>query len=408
MAERTEFVGAQGDSLAARIDRPNGSLRAWALFAHCFSCSKDVHAANRVSAGLAERGIGVMRFDFTGLGASGGDFANTNFSSNVEDLVRAAEHLERRFGAPELLIGHSLGGAACLVAATRISGARAVVTLAAPSDAEHVKHAFIEHVPEIEARGEAEVRLAGRPFRIKRQFLDDISNHNVVEAVRNLKRPLLVAHSPTDELVGVEHATNIFVAAKHPKSFLSLDGSDHLLTNSDDADYAAGVIAAWADRYLGVAPVRHSATDGVVVSEAGAGRYANTVNVRGKHIMCTDEPESVGGGDAGPTPYEYLNASLGACTSMTLRMYADRKDLPLDKVEVSVRHEKIHAKDCADCDQSDAARVDRFERQIRLFGDLSADQRAKLLEIADKCPVHRTLHGQVEIRTELVEKQDEA
>ncbi len=402
-SERITFIGGQGEELAARLDRPIRAPSAWALFAHCFSCSKDIFAASRISQRLAERGFGVVRFDFTGLGASDGDFANTNFSSNVDDLVAAAAHMASQGRAPSLLVGHSLGGAACLAAAARLPDAAAVVTLGAPSDAEHVKHNFIDAVPEIEARGEAQVSLAGRPFTIKQQFLEDISRQNIEAAAAGLRRALLVCHAPLDETVSIDNATRIFVAAKHPKSFVSLDDADHLLTKREHAAYAADIIAAWASRYTAADAQSEplALPDGksaVAVRETRDGAYHNEVRA-GRHSLVADEPTSVGGDDDGPNPYEFLNIALAACTSMTLRMYADRKGMALSRVGVSVTHEKTHADDCADCTEEQARNVDVFERAIEIEGDLTADERQRLMEIADRCPVHRTLHAPVVVRT---------
>jgi putative redox protein len=403
-SQRIEFIGAQGETLAARLDLPDGPVRAYALFAHCFSCSKDTHAAHRVSRRLAQQGFGVLRFDFTGLGQSDGDFANTNFSSNIADLVAAAGWLEREREAPQLLVGHSLGGAAVLVAAGDLPQVKAVAVLGAPADAGHVVKQFEAQVDEIERSGEAEVSLAGRPFRIRKQFLDDIAEQKVEAAAKALKRPLLIAHSPIDETVGIDNATRLFIAARHPKSFVSLDHADHLLSQPEDAAYIADVIAAWAGRYAGAATAADAPSDAkaVEVAETGDGRYENRVRVR-THSLLADEPESVGGGDTGPNPYEYLAAALGACTSMTLRMYAQRKGWPLERVAVTLHHEKGHADDCADCVEGDSRKVDIFERQLVIEGDLDAEQRQRLVEIADKCPVHQTLHNPVVVRTQLVE-----
>lgn len=400
---RVEFTGALGETLAARLELPNGRPRAHALFAHCFSCSKDILAASRIARRLTDAGIAVLRFDFTGLGQSGGDFANTNFSSNIQDLLAAAAFMAETHCAPDLLIGHSLGGAAVIAAAGQLDSVRAVATIGAPADADHVVDQFADKVDEITREGRAEVDLSGRPFTIKKQFLDDIAGRALEDAVEALRRPLLILHSPTDQIVGVENASRLFRAAKHPKSFVSLDDADHLLRAESDALYAADVIASWAARYaLGPAPQapRADAAGAVVVRETGRGRYENHV-VDGDHVMLADEPASVGGGDAGPSPYGYLNAALGACTAMTLRMYADRKDLPLDRVTVSTGHKKGHADDCADCVDGQERHVDIFERSITLEGDLDADQRKRLMEIADKCPVHRTLHSPVVVRTRL-------
>ena len=401
-SEKIEFPGHDGGRLAARLDLPDGPLRAVALFAHCFSCSKDILAARRLAERLTDHGIGVLRFDFTGLGLSEGDFSNTNFSSNVGDLLAAVDWLDQRFGRTDLLIGHSLGGAAVIVAATRLPQVKAVATIGAPSEADHVLHNFAPHLDEIESQGEAEVSLAGRPFRIKKQFVEDVRAASVRDAAGSLRRPLLVLHSPVDETVGIDNATGLFIAARHPKSFISLDDADHLLRRKEDALYAADAIAGWASHYVfkgaPEAPGNPSSElDGaVVVEETGGGRYENRV-VAGPHVFLADEPGSVGGGDRGPDPYELLSASLGACTSMTIRMYAARKGWPLEKVRVEVSHTKDHAEDCANCE--DGQKVDIFERTLTITGDLDEDQRAKLTEIADKCPVHRTLHSPVVVRT---------
>jgi putative redox protein len=405
--EKITFTGAHRASLAARLDRPEGKPRAYALFAHCFTCTKDIFAASRIAAGLTQHGIAVLRFDFTGLGASEGEFANTNFSSNVGDLVAATEYMRTSLAAPKILIGHSLGGAAVLAAAARVPEARAVCTIAAPADPAHVANHFQESRAEIEAKGEAEVLLAGRPFRIKKQFLDDIASQKLEQAIATLRKALLIFHSPVDRIVGIENAGRIFQAAKHPKSFVSLDDADHLLGRKADAAYVADVIAAWATRYIGAeetltipSPTGEPGT--VVVTETGQGKFQQAIWVGGKHRLIADEPAKYGGDDTGPGPYDFLLAGLGACTSMTVRMYAERKGLKLGGVRVTLRHDKIHAEDCAACETKDGM-VDRIERVIELKGDLDADTRKRLMEIADKCPVHRTLHSEVMIESRLKE-----
>ncbi len=399
-AERFDFPNARGQTLAALLHRPAGEPAAFALFAHCFTCGKDNLAAKRIAEALAERGIAVLRFDFTGLGASEGEFANTHFSSNIADLIAAADHLRRTARAPTLLVGHSLGGAAVLAAAGQIPEARAVATIAAPSDPGHATGLFAEHVADIRAEGEREVRLAGRPFRIRREFLDDIAEHKLLERVKELRKALLVLHSPTDETVGIDNASRIFLAARHPKSFVSLADADHLLTRRADALYAAHVIAAWAERYVEAPPAAASEdARTVVVSETREGKFQQAVAI-GPHHLLADEPAAAGGMDSGPSPYELLIAALGACTAMTLRLYADHKGLPLAGVSVTLRHAKIHAADCATCETKEG-KLDRIERTIALEGPLDAAQRARLIEIADRCPVHRTLTSEVEIRTAL-------
>jgi uncharacterized OsmC-like protein/fermentation-respiration switch protein FrsA (DUF1100 family) len=400
--ERFQFTGVGGHQLAASLDLPEREPLAYALFAHCFTCGKDVLAAKRIAVALAAKGIAVLRFDFTGLGASEGEFANSTFSSNVRDLVLAADHLRVTRKAPSILIGHSLGGAAVLAAAGKIPDARAVVAIAAPSDPVHVTGLFADRIEDIRKQGDVEVSLAGRPFHIKREFLDDIAEHSLMAEVAELRRALLIMHSPTDDTVGIDNATRIFVAAKHPKSFVSLAGADHLLTGKRDAAYVADVIAAWATRYLDPV-VSDQAVDvgeaprNVVVRETRNSKFQQTVTV-GPHRMLADEPIAAGGEDTGPGPYDFVLAGLGACTSMTMRLYAERKSLPLERVTVTLKHSKIHAEDCAEC-ETKAGMLDQIDRVIAMEGNLDTEQRKKLMEIADKCPVHRTLTSEIHIVT---------
>ena len=403
LSEKVSFPGAHGHTLAARLDRPDKPPRAYALFAHCFTCTKDVFAAQRIAAALAEEGVAVLRFDFTGLGHSEGEFANTDFTSNVGDLVAAAQFLARQHGAPQLLIGHSLGGAAVIAAASQIPSAHAVATIGAPADPEHVRHLFQHKTEEIATEGAAEVELAGRRFTISRQFLDDIAGQTLHDDLAHLKKALMVFHAPRDEVVGIDNASSIFLAAKHPKSFVSLDDADHLLSRKSDAIYVARTLAAWAERYL-EAPADAATGDEtpapaegeVIVQETGAGNYQNAVRA-GRHRLLADEPRSVGGLDTGPSPYDCLLTALGACTSMTVRMYADLKQLPLTRVSVRLTHEKVHAEDST----SASGKADVLTRQISIEGALTDAQRQRLLEIANKCPVHRTLEGDLRVRSEL-------
>lgn len=401
-ANLIHFPGAFGTPLAARLDLPGTKPVAYALFAHCFTCSKDTLAAARISAALVEHGFGVLRFDFTGLGGSAGDFANTNFSSNVADLIAAAAWMREHHQAPRVLIGHSLGGAAVLAAAGEIAEAAAVATIGAPFDPGHVQHLLGPAMSEIMASGEAEVTLVGRKFRIRKQFIDDLAENGNGERIGKLRKALLVFHSPRDVTVDIENAARIYAAAKHPKSFVSLDTADHLLTAQADAGYVAAVLAAWAGRYVGTVattPATASVAGEVTVTETREGIFTQDIST-GPHHLRADEPVAAGGNDSGFTPYELLLASLGACTSMTLRMYANQKKWPLEQVAVQLRHDKMHAKDCAECETREG-RIDRIEREIHLTGNLDDSQRARLMEIADKCPVHRTLHSEVLVKTRL-------
>ena len=400
-SEKFTFPNAKGEQLAATLDWPLGKPTAFALFAHCFTCGKDNLAAKRIAERLTGHGIAVLRFDFTGLGASEGEFANTHFSSNVEDLVAAADHLRQTHSAPAILIGHSLGGCAVLAASHRIAEARAVVTIAAPYDPAHVTGLFKQHVETIKEKGELEVSLAGRPFTVRREFLDDVAEKKLNECLATLRKALLVFHSPTDDLVGIDNASHIFGAAKHPKSFVSLAGADHLLSKASDAVYVANVIAAWADRYLDQPEVMTEAEveEGLVlVRETHGGKFQQEI-LTGPHRLLADEPEKLGGLNSGPGPYDFLLAGLGACTSMTIRLYAEFKKIPLTHVSVRLNHEKkIHTKDCEDCADK-VTKVDHIERAITLEGPLDAEQRKKLMEIADKCPVHQTLESKIDIHT---------
>lgn len=403
-AQRVEFPGHSGAILAARLDLPNGPVRAFALFAHCFTCSKDLMAARRIAADLARQGVAVLRFDFTGLGSSEGEFASTNFTSNTADLIAAADYLRDHYQAPSVLIGHSLGGAAVLAVAKDIAEVRAVITIGAPADVSHVLHHLGASLQEIEEKGEAQVVLGLRTFTIKRQFVEDVRRRSLREAISAMKKPLLILHSPLDQVVGVDNATRIFLAAKHPKSFVSLDRADHFLTDPKDAAFAAEVIGGWLPRYLaqdepqGDEPIEH-----VQIMETGVGRFQNAVQA-GRHRLFADEPESVGGSDTGPSPYDFLSIALGACTSMTLRLYAERKQLDLGRIQVDVSHEKLHVRDGVAGGEN--GKIDCFTRVISVDADMSEDTRAKVVEIAGKCPVHRTLEARSMVETK-VRSRDE-
>ena len=403
--ERIEFPGHNGESLAARLDLPQGPHVATALFAHCFTCGKDIPAARRIAARLSALGIAVLRFDFTGLGHSKGEFANTSFTSNVGDLIAANTYLTKRGMTPGLIIGHSLGGAAVLRAAAALETVKAVVTIGAPFDPGHVTHNFSDALPKIAKAGSAEVNLGGRPVRIGQGFVEDVANASLANDVANLKAALLVMHAPRDAIVGIENAGEIFSAAKHPKSFVTLDGADHLVTDANDAEYAASVIATWAERYLNIARPAPppGAPEGVLrVAEADPNGFLTDITSGEGHHLVADEPLAYGGTNRGLSPYGLLSAGLGACTSMTIRMYARRKKWPLEKVMVDVNHDKVHAQDAI---TSVGDKIDTWHRRITLKGALSNEQRARLLEIADKCPVHRTLERSSQVITELADPE---
>lgn len=404
---KASFENNAGHSLAGLLELPEGVTAAFALFAHCFTCSKDIAAASRITRGLAARGIAVLRFDFTGLGNSDGDFANTNFSSNLEDLVAAAAYLEQHYQAPALLIGHSLGGAAVLAAAHLLPSVSAVVTIAAPATADHLEHLFTDAKDDIIKHEEATVDLGGRRFTIRKQFLDDINRYNDVAHIGKLGKALLIMHSPIDTIVSIDEAAKIYRAARHPKSFISLDKADHLLSRPEDSTYVGELLASWAAHYLDftgaakdtVAVTPPAVPPGQVLVTEQDHAFTRRIHTE-KHQLIADEPLAAGGQDLGPNPYEYLLAGLGACTSMTIRMYATRKNLELENVEVRLTHSRIHAEDCEDC-ESTTGKVDRIEKIISLEGDLTVEERQRLLEIADLCPVHKTLHNEIVIDTRL-------
>lgn len=399
-----KFNNREGLELAALVEKPDQPLRAWAVFAHCFTCSKNIAAAAHISRALAEAGIATLRFDFTGLGNSDGEFANTNFSSNVGDLLAAVDHLRSTEQAPAILIGHSLGGAAVLSAAEHVPEAVAVVTIGAPSSPDHVIENFGAKIDEINDKGSSEVSLGGRSFTIKKQFLEDLNAQRLENKIANLRKALLVFHAPLDRQVSIDEAGAIFTAAKHPKSFVSLDKADHLLTRSSDAHYVAQTIAAWVERYLpGEAETkanRPKVDEGQVLITEHNQRFTRGVYTD-QHHWLADEPGSVGGDALGPDPYQHLLASVGACTSMTMRMYANHKKWKVTDIQVTLSHERSHREDADNC-RADDCRLAIINREIHIEGDLDQAQHDRLMEIADRCPVHKTLTGDIEIRTAAV------
>lgn len=408
------FYNKQNESLSGLLELPNARINCYAIFAHCFTCSKDGIAATYISRALAENGVAVLRFDFTGLGNSAGDFPNTNFSSNLDDLFAAAEFLQENYAAPQILIGHSLGGSAVLAVAKQIESVRAVVTINSPATAEHVKHLFDDAHNEILNNQSAKVSLGGRSFTIQKQFIEDLDRHNTLDHIKELGKALLVFHSPVDQIVSIDEATRIYLAAKHPKSFITLDQADHLLSDKDDANYVAAVITAWVSRYLADSFSSESAStnsrqdDALPIIESGTvivrerdKKFAREIFTQ-QHRLVSDEPVEQGGADSGANPYELLLAALGSCTSMTLRMYANHKKLDLEAIEVTLRHSRVHLDDCETCDDKNTL-VDKIDREIKLVGRLDDDQRKRLLEIADKCPVHKTLVNEIVIETKLTQ-----
>lgn len=401
------FKNPQGESLSGLLEMPSGVIKSYALFAHCFTCSKDNLAAARIARALADLGIAVLRFDFTGLGDSKGDFSNTNFSSNLQDLLAAAHYLEQYYAAPTLLIGHSLGGSAALAVAQDLAAVKAVITIGAPATAAHVKHLFADSVHALMDKQTVQVELGGRSFNIQRQFVDDLEKYNSVTHIKALRKALLIFHSPLDQVVSIDEAARIYTAAKHPKSFVSLDQADHLLSNPEDSRYVAEVLSAWAGRYLKTDRMPAKKEDaemqivepGSVIVRERDKKFTREI-LAGHHHLISDEPVAMGGADLGLNPYELLLAALGSCTSMTLRMYANHKQIDLQDIQVKLHHSRIHAEDCAAC-EAQAPFIDRITRSIQLTGHLNDQQRTRLLEIANQCPVHKTLRNQIDIKTKL-------
>ncbi len=402
--QKVTFQNKEGQTLSGRLELPaDQHPHNFAIFAHCFTCTKNLSAVKNVSRSLTSRGFGVLRFDFTGLGESDGDFEDTNFSGNVEDLIAASQFLESNYMPPALLIGHSLGGAAVIFAASELASVKAVATVGAPSNPEHVKHLFGNSIEEIKATGYASVSLSGRPFTIKKQFLEDLETKSLSDVVKNFDKALLVMHSPQDTTVGILNAEEIYKAARHPKSFVSIDGADHLLMQKHDSIYVGEVIAGWARRYVEIPEQENLSTKHQVIASLDKEDGFTTSMKVGNHFMIADEPTSYGGNDFGPSPYELVSAGLSACTAMTIQMYAKRKDWDLKNVEVHTSYSKSHAEDTQDC-ENDSAKIDTFNREIKLEGILDEKQIKRILQIADKCPVHKTLHSDIQVITKLIDQ----
>ncbi|MDT0651282.1 bifunctional alpha/beta hydrolase/OsmC family protein [Autumnicola edwardsiae] len=399
---KVAFKNNEGNELVGYLELPtNQKPHNFVLFAHCFTCNKNFFAPKNISRTLASRGFGVLRFDFTGLGESEGNFSDTNFSGNVQDLVAAAKFLKKEHKSPSVLVGHSLGGAAVLMASEEIESVKAIATIAAPSTITHVEGLLSEQMDKLMKDANATVNIGGRPFKIKKQFLEDLQKHDLRSRLSKLEKAILILHSPQDEVVEVKNAEELYTAVSHPKSFVSLDGADHLLNDKEYSIYAGRVIATWAEKYIELEEIQDLETDHQVVANLGKEGFTTQVKA-GIHNFTADEPVKMGGNNFGPTPYEFLSAGLAACTSMTIQMYAKRKKWPVENVETHVNYAKQHAKDCEDCDK-DGSKIDTFEREISISGDLEEKQKERLLEIADKCPVHKTLSAKVTILTKLIE-----
>jgi len=400
--QKVTFQNKEGQNLVGRLELPvNQHPHNYVIFAHCFTCNKNLSAVKNIGKALTSKGFGVLRFDFTGLGESEGDFEDTNFSGNVEDLIAASDYLKENYQAPSLLVGHSLGGAAVIFAASEIESVKAVATIGAPSNPSHVQHLLRSGIEEINASGKAVVNLSGRDFTIKKQFLDDLESKSLPEVAKNLRKALLVMHSPQDGTVGIKNAEEIYIAARHPKSFVSLDGADHLLMNKKDSIYAGEIVAGWAQRYMETPEESNLKSKHQVVASLDAEDGFTTEMKVGNHYLTADEPTSFGGNDFGPSPYELVSAGLSACTAMTVQMYVRRKSWPLQNIEVHTSYSKSHVEDCENCEE-DTAKIDTFHREIKLTGDLDEKQIARILQIADKCPVHKTLHNETQVITKLI------
>jgi putative redox protein len=400
--QKVAFLNPYKEKLVGRLELPlNQKPHNFAIFAHCFTCNKNLSAVKNISRELTANGFGVLRFDFTGLGESDGDFENTNFSGNVDDLISAADFLAKNYAAPTVLVGHSLGGTAAIFAASKIDSIKAVATIGAPSNPKHVQNLLHSNLDEIKANGIAKVNLGGREFTIKKQFLDDLEMQSIPNLAKNLEKALLIMHSPQDTTVEIKNAESIYVAAKHPKSFVSIDGADHLLMKKEDSIYVGNVISNWAKRYINIPTTERLKTKHQVIASLDTSDGFSTQMKVGNHYMMADEPTSYGGNDFGPSPYELVSAGLSACTAMTIQMYAKRKNWHIENVEVHTSYEKTHALDCNDCDNT-SSKIDVFNREIKFTGALEEKQVKRLLQIADKCPVHKTLHAAVKVLTKTV------
>ncbi len=394
----------KGLVLQAYLELPaNQKPNHYAIFAHCFTCTSTLSAVKNISRALTHHGFGVVRFDFTGLGRSEGEFAESHFSANVSDLISVSNYLASHFEAPALLVGHSLGGAAVLAAAAQLDHVKAVATIGAPSTVSHVTHLFSHGLEEVKQKGEVEVDIGGRPFKINQEFVDDFGKTDLPAIVKELRKPLLIMHSPIDTIVGIKNAEQLYHSAHHPKSFITLDNADHLLSKSTDSNYAGHVIGAWVSRYFPPQENQMLETKGeqlVGHLNLREDNFTTTIQTK-KHSLIADEPESFGGDDYGPSPYEYLNAGLAACTVMTLKLYAERKKWDLQEVYVYISHSRKHSDDL-NIEVDRPTFLDHISKKLEFVGDLDESQKQRLKEIASKCPVHKTLANEVIFDTEIL------
>ncbi|KAA5828028.1 OsmC family protein [Algibacter amylolyticus] len=394
----------KGHKLQAFLELPaNQKPQHYAIFAHCFTCSSTLSAVRNISRSLTSHGFGVLRFDFTGLGRSEGEFAESHFSANVDDLLAVNAYLKTNYQAPSLLVGHSLGGAAVIVAASKLDNIKAVATVGAPATASHVTHLFSHDIDEVKEKGEVEVNIGGRPFKINEAFVNDFSKIDLPEITKNLRKPILIMHAPFDSIVGIDNAHKLYHDAHHPKSFVSLDGADHLLSDSKDSRYVGNIIGTWVQRYFVQEDNSMLDTKGeqlVAHLNLVEDNFTTSIQTK-KHSFIADEPEHVGGDDFGPSPYDFLSAGLAACTVMTLKMYAQRKKWDLQEVYVYITYSKKHSDDLM-LDLDKPKQIDHLQKRLKFVGNLDEKQKARLKEIAAKCPVHKTLTSETVIETEVI------
>ncbi|MBR9846350.1 MAG: OsmC family protein [Algicola sp.] len=403
--KKLQISNKKGIKLQAYLELPaNQKPNYYAVFAHCFTCSSTLSAVKNISRSLTNHGFGVLRFDFTGLGRSEGEFSDSYFSANVDDLIAVNDYLKANYKAPSLLVGHSLGGAAVLVAASKLDNIEAVSTIGAPATINHVKHLFSHDIDNIQEQGLMKVNIGGRPFHIDEDFVSDFDKTDLPSIVKNLRKPLLIMHSPIDTIVGIKNAEQLYLHAHHPKSFISLDDADHLLSNSEDSSYVGNVIGAWVERYFESKENTMLNTEGEqLVAHLNLKEDNFTTKIQtAKHNFIADEPTTIGGDDFGPSPYDFLSAGLAACTVMTLKLYAERKQWDLQEVYAYITYSKKHSEDLM-LDLEKPSRIDHLLKKLVFVGDLDSSQKQKLKEIASKCPVHKTLITDTIIETEILD-----